>query len=98
MNLDKQMRETVLRDRNKGVSWYLMASYAYYHEDDPILSDAAFDWLAAYLLERWPAIRHQHKRKITKGSLEAGSLLLSKARYPVQARGALRALRRSETE
>lgn len=60
---------------NLGVAWYLMASYAYYELDDPFLSDAAFDGLAKFLLQRWRHINHWHKDMITKDDLAAGSLL-----------------------
>ncbi len=64
----------VKRNRNMSVPWYLMASYAYYHLDQPFLSDAAFDELAKFMLERWKAIRHRHKDLITEDDLRAGSL------------------------
>ena len=49
-------------DFNK-LSMYLMAAYAYYVEDDPIMSDWHFDMLAKYLLENYDTIEHQHKHR-----------------------------------
>lgn len=72
--LDDQMWSLVRHNPNLGVAWYLMASYAYYELDDPFLSDAAFDGLAKYLLQRWRHIRHWHKHLITEDDLRAGSL------------------------
>ena len=31
---------------NMSVPWYIMAAYAYYEQDDPILEDSEFDKLA----------------------------------------------------
>lgn len=73
--LDKEMWKLVKRNRNLSVAWYLMASYAYYELDQPLLSDAAFDELAKFMLERWKAIRHWHKDLITEDDLKAGTLL-----------------------
>ena len=41
--LDKDCFDTIDDNINMTVPWYLMASYAYYVEDDPILSDHAYD-------------------------------------------------------
>lgn len=71
---DEQMKTATKRDRNKMVPWYLMASYAYYGLDDPILTDKAFDDLALDLLCVWDIIKHQHKHLITEDDLAAGSL------------------------
>lgn len=72
---DQKMRGILRSNANAGVSWYLMASYAYYELDDPILSDKAFDELAKFLLNRWDTIKHRHKSLITVDDLKAGSLL-----------------------
>jgi NAD-dependent DNA ligase len=68
----------------------LMASYAYYKEDDPIFSDAFFDNMGKTMLERWDDITHYHKEYINKDDLEAGTFL---GEYPSRVEGALRSLR-----
>ena len=88
--LDKQCLETVDKNINMSVPWYLMAAYAYYEEDNPILSDSMFDRLAKKMLKNWDAIEHFHKHVITKDDLEAGSFL---GEYPSRVKGALDALR-----
>ena len=88
--LDKQCLETVDKNINMSVPWYLMAAYAYYEEDDPILSDNMFDRLAKKMLKNWDAIEHFHKHVISKDDLEAGSFL---GEYPSRVKGALDALR-----
>lgn len=72
---DDLMRSRVRLNRNLSVPWYLMASYAYYELDTPILTDAAFDELAKLMLSRWSAITHYHKHLITEDDLKAGTLM-----------------------
>lgn len=88
--LDKQCLETVDKNINMSVPWYLMAAYAYYEEDNPILSDSMFDRLAKKMLKNWDAIEHFHKHVISKDDLKAGSFL---GEYPSRVKGALDALR-----
>ncbi len=68
------------------VPWYIMAAYAYYVEDDPILADSRFDALARRILEHWDEIEHRHKSYLNKDMLEAGKYI---GDYTPQIRGAL---------
>lgn len=88
--LDKECLDVVESNINMSVPWYLMASYAYYVEDDPILSDARFDRLGRVMLENWDKIEHQHKNHITVKDLEAGTFL---GEYPKRVKGGLESLR-----
>ena len=88
--LDKQCLETVDKNINMTVPWYLMAAYAYYVEDNPILSDSMFDRLGKKMLKNWDAIEHFHKHHITTNDLEAGSFL---GEYPSRVKHAVKALR-----
>ena len=76
---------------NMLVPYYLMLSFAYYKQDDPIVSDAFYDKLARKLLKEYDNIEHYHKHLISKGDLEAGSFL---GEYPSIVEGALNDLRR----
>ena len=67
MNLDNYATQIFDDNKNMMVPWYLMASYAYYKEDDPIFSDAFFDNMGKTMLERWDDITHYHKEYINKG-------------------------------
>ena len=69
-----------------------MAAYAYYVEDDPIMSDWDFDKLACTLLEEYDRIEHQHKHLVTKEDLKAGTYL---GEYPEIVKGALNNYRRA---
>lgn len=75
---------------NMLVPWYLMAAYAYYVEDEPILGDNVFDLMARRILENWDKIEHRHKEYLTKDMLEAGTFL---GDYPPQVEGAVRDIR-----
>ncbi len=91
MLFDVYMYREVTRSVHMYVPWYLMAAYAYYVEDDPVLSDAAFDGMAKKMLEQWGEIEHQHKHLITIDDLRAGTLLL--AEYPLRVIGAVEKLK-----
>lgn len=67
-----------------------MCSYAYYVEDNPLISDDEFDSLAKWLLENWDDVDHQHKSYITKNDLVAGTFL---GKYPTMVSGAVRSYR-----
>ena len=90
--LDVKAAEIFAENINMMVPYYLMASYAYYKENDPIFSDDFFDAMGKTMLERWDDIEHMHKCYITQGDLEAGTFL---GKYPSRVEGALRSLRRA---
>lgn len=73
------------------VPYYLMASYAYYIQDDPIFTDGFYDTLAKRILDNWDNITHWHKNVLNKDDLEAGSFL---GEYPGIVQGALASLRK----
>lgn len=75
MTPERLMREAIDRSINLTVPWYHMLAYAYYEEDDPLVSDASFDGLAKLMLKHWPEIEHRHKHLISEDDLKAGSLL-----------------------
>lgn len=84
---DKICMDSIGDNVNMMVPWYLMASYAYYEQDDPILSDGMYDRLARRLLENFEEIEHMHKHLITEDDLRAGSLLIDE--YPSMVKGAV---------
>lgn len=75
---------------NMLVPYYLMLSYAYYKQDDPIVSDGFYDKLARKLLKEYDNIEHYHKHLISKDDLHAGSFL---GKYPSIIEGALNSFR-----
>ena len=75
---------------NMLVPYYLMLSFAYYKQDDPIVSDAFYDKLARKLLKEYDNIEHYHKHLISKDDLKAGSFL---GEYPSIVEGGLNSFR-----
>lgn len=88
--LDKHAKKIFEKNINKMIPYYLMASYAYYKQDNPIFSDAFFDEMAKTMYKRWDEIEHYHKELINKDDLLAGSYL---GKYPSIVEGALTSLR-----
>lgn len=69
------MREIIDNNINMTVPWYLMAAYAYYELDNPIMTDAEFDNLAKLMDSNWDSIEHYHKHLIDRDNLSAGTYL-----------------------
>ena len=72
------------------VPWYIMAAYAYYVDDKPLLEDYTFDRLAVKILNHWDEIEHFHKHFLSKEMLEGGTYL---GEYPSRIQGAVAQLR-----
>jgi hypothetical protein len=88
--LDNECLDVIDTNPNMMVPWYLMASYAYYEEDAPILSDSMFDKLAKKLIDNWDTIEHQHKERLNLDMLYAGTYI---GEYPSRVEGGLQQLR-----
>jgi hypothetical protein len=93
LNLDYRVNELIQKNINLAIPYYLMSAYAYYKEDDPIISDHTFDSLAVLILSNYDSITHPHKKYITKEDLEAGTYL---GQYPALAIDSLKLLRKNE--
>lgn len=88
--MDDRAANIFAKNINMMVPWYLMAAYAYYREDNPILSDSFFDEMAKTMLEVWDDIEHFHKHLITVDDLNAGTYL---GEYPERVKGGLKSAR-----
>ena len=73
------------------IPWFLMSSYAYYEENNPIFSDYFFDNLTRDMIEYWNELKHQHKHLISLDDLSAGTYM---GYYPPIVIGALKELRK----
>ena len=93
--LDEYCAQLVDDNYNLLVPWYLIASYAYYVEDKPILSDQQFDRLAKRLLEHWDEVEHRHKDYLNLDMISAGTYM---GDYPPQTQGAVAELRKTLQE
>ena len=89
-NLDNIAAKLFADNINLMVPWYLMASYAYYKQDDAIFSDGFFDDMGKTMLQCWDDIEHFHKEFITVDDLQAGTFL---GEYPSRVEGGLQAVR-----
>lgn len=90
MNLDNYVAGVFSENINMMVPWYLMASYAYYKEDESILSDSFFDEMGKTMLAVWDDIEHFHKHLISRDDLTAGTYL---GEYPSRVIGGLQGVR-----
>lgn len=88
--MDNQASKIFAENINMMVPWYLMASYAYYEESDPIFSDSFFDDMGKTMLAVWDDIEHFHKHLITEDDLRAGTYL---GEYPERVKGGLKSAR-----
>lgn len=88
--IEKACLDTVESNINMAVPWYIMACYAYYVEDDPLLEDAMFDRLANKIIDNWDTIDHFHKDYLTLDMLKAGTYL---GDYPLRVQGAVKDVR-----
>jgi hypothetical protein len=88
--LDDHAAKLFKKNINMMVPWYLMASYAYYEQGDPIFSDAFFDDMGKTMLACWDDIEHFHKEHITLDDLNAGTFL---GKYPSRVKDGLASLR-----
>ncbi len=89
--LDTHAAKIFANNINMMVPWYLMASYAYYKQDNPIFSDSFFDEMSKTMLSIWNDIEHFHKEYINTEHLAAGTFL---GEYPGRVEGGLAEVRK----
>lgn len=80
-NIDDQLQILVENGEVSPVAWWLMASYAYYVLNRPMLKDQTFDWLGHWIKDNWTAIRHPNKRLIKRDGTFTGYYV---KRYPTR--------------
>mgnify|MGYP001432343868 CR=1 FL=1 len=68
------------------IAKYLMCSYAYYVQNDPLITDSEFDELGKWLFDNYDSVEHMHKHLVTKDDLLAGTYL---GVYPDMVKGAV---------
>lgn len=91
--MDSKCFDCIEEEPNLMVPWYILASYAYYQEDAPIISDQSFDRLTAMLLDSWSTVQHFHKKYLSREMLEAGTY---SGKYPSRVPHAMFQLRRRD--
>ena len=63
------MPEIDFNNPNMLLSFYLMASYAYYSLGRPMMSDMEFEEITKVLLEKYEEVTHPHKNLVSKSAL-----------------------------
>ena len=90
LEIEKACGDTCDDSINMYIPWYIMAAYAYYVEDNPIVTDRLFDLMAKRILAHWDEIEHMHKHLLNKDMLEAGTYI---GEYPQRIKGAVASVR-----
>jgi NAD-dependent DNA ligase len=67
------MIKPYLTNPNMLVPYYLMFSYAYYKENESLISDSEYDQICQDLITNWDNITHWHKPLLNLESLKAGT-------------------------
>ena len=81
--------EKTTHNPNMLIPFYLMAAYAYYHLDDPILTDSVYDQVCKDIAKYWDEIDHYHKHLVNLEDMEAGTCLLAEEDFPAIIKGAI---------
>lgn len=87
---EKKAMKAIGKSRNMLIPWYLIAAYAYYVLDAPVLTDATFDAICIMLDEEWDDLEHMHKIYVSRGDLAAGTRMSTL--YPSMAKASACAL------
>ena len=67
------MIKPYLTNKNMLVPYYLMFSYAYYKENESLITDSEYDQICQDLITNWNDITHWHKPLLDLESLKAGT-------------------------
>ena len=67
------MIKPYLTNKNMLVPYYLMFSYAYYKENESLITDSEYDQICQDLITNWNNITHWHKPLLSLESLKAGT-------------------------
>jgi hypothetical protein len=89
MKYEKYAADIISNNSNMMIPWYIMAAYAYYINDDPIITDKMFDQLSMDIVVNWNFISHSHKKFLSIDMLKAGTYL---GDYPLIVEGAINEL------
>ena len=76
------MPEIDFNNPNMLLSFYLMASYAYYSLGRPMMSDMEFEEITKVLHERYEEVTHPHKDLVPKSALACPRLRDRGCRIP----------------
>lgn len=77
---------------NMLIPYFLMGAYAYEELDDPLFSDAGWDWICSTLAEKWDVVEHVHKPLIDREALSSGTASYLAGKLPTIVQMATKAL------
>ena len=92
---DKRCLRICRGNIKRAVSWYVMASYAYYVDDDPIITDECFDKVTKMLLKAHPTLNEEEQKLLPVDLLKAGTYL---GEYPAWTPGVVELSREDKAE
>lgn len=90
MSPEAYMTRVIRRNRNMMVPYYIMCCYAYYEEDNPLVSDGFFDLLARTLAREFTTVQHQHKNYLSEDAVSAATY---SGPYPLIVKDSVESLR-----
>ena len=88
--IDKCCMDLIDKLPNLMIPWYIMAAYAYYVQDDPIITDKLFDKIGRRIYEQWDNLTHAHKNYLSQDMVRSGTYL---GEYPSRVKGAVELMR-----
>lgn len=92
---DIEARAAIAGNPNARLSWFLMASYAYYIQHESLLSDTLYDEICVWLLAHFDTVEHPNKSLVTPDMLGAATgYNLSVDDYPLRVQVAAETLMR----
>ena len=89
--VQKLILTQITTNRNLLVPNYLICCYAYYNDDDPLVSDQFFDKLAVALAREWDELDHYHKAYLDIDMVKAATFT---GQYPTIVEGAVEVMRK----
>lgn len=79
--VEHHARRTVNENAQMLVPWILLASYGYYQQERPLVSDELYDEWCRRLHRTWWRVSHRHKELIARGETTC-HVILSEEQYP----------------
>lgn len=83
--VEQEAEQAIAKSPSLLVPWYLIASYAYYIKDSPVISDTLYDRICATLFDELDQfnVDHMHMDLCDAHALKAGTAYhLSESDYP----------------
>lgn len=63
-DLDLDCLDCIETDISNAIPWFILSSYAYNVEEDPVISDFVFEKIKKRIVENWDDINHKYKENL----------------------------------